>query len=72
MAILRKASEQHKYMVLRHWSGAKVAVNTGVINIKGNKSKQAEQITAFCSYYPCGINEYISLKGPFITPKELV
>lgn len=70
IAQLLDVCAKNRYIIARNADGQAVGINCGVVKIAvkrgiaGRHSKQSE----FISFYPCGINEYISYKIPLIQP----
>jgi hypothetical protein len=66
---LRKICSENKYIILRHYTGGKIAINCKVAFCKANKWGDGKQ-SPWVSWKPCNLNEYITFKTPFkITPK---
>lgn len=61
------ACQTNNYLLLRYASGYQMAVNCRVAKIAQRLNpKEWESETNFVSYKPCGLNEYIEHKHPFM------
>ena len=59
---LRKICSEHKYIILRHYSGCKIAINCRVAFFKSCKWKKVRNGNIWVSWKPCDLHEYISYK----------
>ncbi len=66
---VREAAKNSKYLLLRFASGHKMGVNSKSVFLGNNKNKRDGLKTDFVSFKPIDINEYISVKHPFMLKK---
>ena len=66
---LYNACQNHSYLLLRFGSGYQMGINCKAAKIAQRLNpKEWEKETSIVSYKPCGLNEYIEHKHPFINP----
>ena len=59
--------QNHKYLLLRRASGRASVLNCGLAKVAQRKlNREANEETGFVSFRAIGLNEYISLKAPFV------
>lgn len=64
---LLKACEQHKYLLLRTYTGRIQAINTKVAAYAKRRFYEPERELEWMSFLPCDFQTYISHKIPFQT-----
>lgn len=62
---LEQAMLKHPYLLLRFASGYQMGINSKILPILKRNMKKNVTETAFVSFQPCDLNEYITHKHPF-------
>ena len=66
---VQQACKKHKYILFRRFDGEVVGINGRIAKIARRLRRGAyldTDETSFVSFRPCGLQEYISAKSPFI------
>lgn len=64
-----KAATNHKYLLLRLYSGEKLGINCKVLSCKLNQQRinqEPDKETPFTGFIPCNFDQYISYKIPYL------